>query len=278
MKLGRVDGHQTEGLRTRLGRGSGAMAWVLLALCIMMAIPALAGRPRPKTVTVDVMVFYTPGAAALYGGAGVQARIQHLINVTNDAMTNSVTRAQIRLVHTQQVAYSDTADTGTALDDFQQNVGVFQGVESLRTIHGADLAILLRPYVGDGICGQAYMNTFPPAFEEFFAVWAYSHTSIDCPDLTLAHELGHNLGLSHSRRQDGVGGILPHALGYGVDFTFVTTMAYPESFNAPTLPLYSNPALDCVGLPCGIPEGQPDSADAAAAIRAKGSLAASYRP
>jgi hypothetical protein len=278
MKLSQIDGHETEGLRTRPGRRSGGVAGVLLALFAVVAIPALAGRPRPQPATVDVMVFYTPGAAALYGGTGVQARIQHLINVTNDAMTNSVTRAKVRLVHTHQVAYSDTVDTGTALSDFQQNVGAFQGVEGLRTTHGADLAILLRPYVGDGICGQAYLNTFPPEYEDLFSFWAYSHTSIDCPDLTLAHELGHNLGLAHSRRQDGVGGILPHALGYGVDFTFVTTMAYPEAFNAPTLPLYSNPALDCIGLPCGIPEGQPDSADAAAAVRAKGSLAASYRP
>jgi len=278
MKLSRASEHETDGPRTRRGRGSGRMAWTLLALCVALAIPAWAGRPRPKPVRIDVMVFYTPGAAALYGGAGVQARIQHLINVTNDAMTTSVTRAQIQLVHTQQVAYSDTVDSLTALNDFQANAGVFQGVEGLRTTHGADLAILLRPYVGDGTCGQAFINTFPPAFEEFFASFAYSHTSIDCPDLTLAHELGHNLGLTHSRRQDGVGGILPYALGHGVDFAFVTAMAYPDAFNAPTLPLYSNPALDCVGLPCGVPEGQPDSADAAAAIRAKGSLAASYRP
>ena len=75
-----------------------------------------------------------------------------------------------------------------------------------------------------------------------------------CDDLTLAHELGHNHGLAHSRREPGAQGTYSWSFGHGVDGSFATIMATPDDYpGSVELPLFSNPLLnDCNGLACGV--------------------------
>jgi hypothetical protein len=75
------------------------------------------------------------------------------------------------------------------------------------------------------------------------------------------------MGLSHSRRQGDQGGSrYRYGLGHGVDGVFATTMAYPGVFNTSWVPNFSNPRLSCKGLPCGVPAGQSNEADATLAL------------
>jgi len=219
-------------------------------MLVASALPAAAVEPTPATV--DLMVLYSPATTARYG-SGVDTRINHLINATNDTYARSEAGLRVRLVHSEEVAYSDSATSNAALDALTQNSGVFSGLETKRSQVGADLVVLMRPYVGDGICGIAWLGGYGQNGDfSRSRRYGYSHVSIDCGDEVLGHELGHNMGLSHSRRQDGQGATFPWALGHGVDRSFVTVMAYGQVFGAPRVPLFSSPDLVCNGVPCGV--------------------------
>ncbi|MCP5057019.1 MAG: hypothetical protein GY937_09885 [bacterium] len=248
----------------------------LFAVLVLVAsvVPSVAVEPTP--VTVDLMILYSPATTARYG-SGVDTRINHLINAANDAYRRSEAGLRLRVVHSEEVAYSDTAGSDAALDALTQNSGVFSGIEAKRTQVGADLVVLMRPYVGDGICGVAWLGGYGQNGDfSRSRRHGYSHVSIDCSDEVLPHELGHNMGLSHSRRQNGQGGTFPWALGHGVDNSFVTVMAYGSAFGASRVPLFSSPDLVCNGHPCGVDRADPvNGADAVNTLQyGRGQIAA----
>lgn len=250
---------------------------LLVAIGAAASGPAWAAEPDP--VTADVLVLYTPGVAALYGGA-TETRIQYLEDVSNDIFRRSEAGLRIRVVHAEERAFSDAESSIEALRAVTRNEGVFADIEALRDLHGADLVVLLRPYAGDGICGVAWLLGYQTNGDlSGYQRYAYSHVSVDCSPYVLSHELGHNMGLLHSRRQDGSGGTFPHALGHGVDGHFATVMAYGSTFGAPKIHLFSHPDLDCEGLPCGVDRADPEQgADAVHVLRHVASQVAAFSP
>jgi hypothetical protein len=83
--------------------------------------------------------------------------------------------------------------------------------------------------------------------------------SIDNSSLTLAHEIGHLMGLTHSRKQaeGSVSGAFPWSVGHGVQDNFATIMAYETSFNATGMRFFSTPDRQCSApgqdkYPCGV--------------------------
>ena len=214
---------------------------------------------------VDAYILYNDAAAQLYGSnSGALTRINHIVAVTNDIYRASNVKIELNALRIDKVDYPQSFNTTEALYHVTGNndQSYFTEQRQIRDAIGADVMILLRPYVNDGICGQAWANS--SFYSTYYMV---SHTSINCGDEVNAHELGHNMGLLHSRKQGDTGATYPFALGHGVDNSFTTVMAYPSAFGgASRVFKFSSPDLDCNGLPCGVDRN--DSVNGADAVYA----------
>ena len=244
------------------------------------AFPANAS----EKASIDLLILYTEGTATRYGG-DPSTRFHHLVNVANQTYIDSGVDLELEIVHTQQVDYSDDINTDTALREMTRGDGVFANVEALRMQYGADMVVLFRPYNrNQGGCGLAWVGgagSEGDMSRESDKRYAYSQVAVStCPDYTLVHELGHNMGLRHSRESDSEGGTFSYALGHGEDGSFSTVMAYQSSFNADywsgKIYKFSNPNKLCKGSPCGVDRSLPNGADAAYTLNITGAQIASF--
>jgi len=222
--------------------------------------------------TADVVIVYTTPLLEVYGGRdGVLTRINDVVEATNEIYANSTLDLQINVMDIIEVAYDDDNEIGseTALDaltGFNSDAAYFAHARAQTDRLGADFLIAFRPYVNDGICGIAWLGGGNDS--EYNPSLMVSHTSLDCGDEVNAHELGHNMGLSHSRRQNGQGHVYPYALGYGVDSVFTTVMAYPQAFGGASREYkFSSPELTCAeSYDCGV--DHTDTTNGADSVRA----------
>lgn len=252
------------------------MAIGLLTLSVTAPLVASAA-------TIDVLVLYTPGVEAKYSGDPL-TRFHHLFNVSNQVYADSDVDLSVRVAGAVKVNYTDGGSANVALDDVTYGRSVFSNVESLRTQYNADMVLLYRVYQSShGSCGLAWVNTGSNGklSSSNAKQYMYAHVGIDgCPDHTTVHELGHNMGLNHSRVQDKKGGVYPYALGYGVAGKFTDVMAYTSSFKLDywtgTVYKLSNPLITCRGLPCGVDRNRADGADAAFAVNLTGPQIANF--
>lgn len=220
------------------------------------------------TAVVDVLLVYSPAAAALYQG-DIQTRVNHLIAVSNQIYQDSGVHLELRAAAMREAPFK-AIDTKEQLNEASYRLGAFTDLDKWRFEAGADLVVLLTPETRSGLCGLGWLSTSRDADGQFLYTSSYmiSLTHITCGDYVLAHETGHNMGLVHSEKQGDVGNTFPFARGYGVDNNFATVMAYQHLFNAGKVYKFSNPALLCNNLPCGIERHDPHGADAAYAINA----------
>jgi hypothetical protein len=230
---------------------------------------------------VDVLVLYTPEALTTRNGADINARISSYIAYANTAYENSQVDMQLRLVGSQLINVPYQRVTEENLSNLSRD----SAVAALREQTGADLVTLLnlrQEMSGGYICGIGYVPAGRSDTGQFYSNAAsagFSLVGIDCGVNTFAHELGHNMGLGHSYKQNSQGGIWPWARGHGVNGLFSTIMAYPQSFATNNqLPVFSNPNISsCVDLACGVDKTRTDGADAAASLVALSAQIAAFR-
>lgn len=203
--------------------------------------------PVPPTV-IDVLALYTPQARIDAGGVEqVEATIQNAVDVANAAYLNSEIETRLRLLHLEEVAYTESGALTADLLWLSGNAGV----AALRDVLGADLVSLVLAS-GDG-CGAGFVPTTPDPSA------AFQVTVLDCAvgNMSLAHEIGHNQGCEHDPDNSSrwpYGASYPWSFGHLYDGAYRTVMALDTSCvgGCPRELFFSNAGVDFAGLPTGV--------------------------
>ena len=230
----------------------------------------------PGDVTVDILALYTPGFSGLYGG-DPYGRILHSTTLANQIFRTSETGVRFRIV-----GFVET-EIRNDWNPFSEPARAF--LKPLEEKYGADLALVYRPFVaGSGICGWATVPA-PWRGRIRFAERGGTHRNLatvfgNCDATTLAHELGHLLGLGHSLRQEEVGTFRwsrGHYIleddGRGINAEG-TIMTYGHTY----LDRFSSPDTTCGEDPCGVAIDSLEGAHAVKSLNVTRFQVAALRP
>lgn len=236
----------------------------VLSLAELEANAATAGDP----VVQDILVVYTPKAVDRAGSvATIESRILNAVAAANFAYVNSDVGIRLNVVGLHLTGYVETGDIAQSLTRLRgTSDGFMDEVHALRNQLGADLVALISE--DTNACGIAYVMSNPSTS---FAASAFSVTRQGCiANHTFAHEIGHNQGNAHDRK-NGNSSAYPYSFGYRTcdniapsnGQSFRTVMSY--SCSGSRLNYFSNPDVYYNGAPMGVdyaydPENSADNA------------------
>ena len=162
--------------------------------------PAAVAPALDTTAPIDVLVVWTPAARAAVGStAAMQSLVALAVANANTAYANSHIAAQLRLVYSGEVSFTETAaniagDLGKLATNGD---GALDTVQTLRNQYAADVVSLIGTgYTsGSSACGIGYLMT---TVSTGFASSAFNVVDQACAagNLSFAHEVGHNEGLA----------------------------------------------------------------------------------
>ncbi len=176
---------------------------------------------------VDVLFLYTPQAVSGVGGgfflANLLSQIRGAVAATNDAYVGSNANVQINVAAIEAVpsgivdacippaAICTSEDYGEAISQDLQTLTDSVAVAVRRNAVRADIVVMIienggtaaPPNTNIKLCGVA--RQMRAAEINAFEALAFSVVRRDCAtgNLTLAHELGHNMGLEHHPFETG---------------------------------------------------------------------------
>jgi hypothetical protein len=238
------------------------------------AIRRDVAESRPPRVIVDLFVPYTLQADNAEGD--ILSDINLAVSLANRAYKNSGARLRLNLRDMMLVAgydehaytYTGTLYNLTGVEGADSDAAgrlLFEPVRDRRDSVGADLVALIRE--GGSFCGQAWVIETP---SQATAVYGYAQVSRGCVSaFTLAHELGHTMGLNHDRYVE------PRELNSQYNYGYVLVrqrdrdvMSYPAKCDDAGVTcrrrnLFSNPRKTVDGAPFGIFKGRRGAADGA---------------
>jgi uncharacterized delta-60 repeat protein len=232
---------------------------------------------------IDILFLYTASTSDGAGGeAGVHSLIDLAMAEANAIFENNHLPLRVRLAHSEMTEYRDSGSIATDIDDLINHRGPLSNVESLRLQFGADLVTLIVETDSNGWAGVARIPRSIRGDRTQFGN-VLSRKWIGTGFYLYVHEMAHNLGCQHDRRNakntNGVlsPGVFPYSLGYrfeAEDITHVTVMGYQPGI---VLPFFSDPTTSYNGIPLGKVAGVPDEADNVASLRKMAPLVAGYQ-
>ncbi len=223
-------------------------------------VPLTAGTVN---TTINLLMTYSPTYVTLWGSEAVaRTRLSNLVQLANSAYGNSGTGIAFKIVGWSQIRQPD-ATPQTNLAAMRADSGNFKGLAALKGTTGAAISVFFAPFNSvtstTGTCGLAYVpgagsggmpiyNAQAP-YSLFAALNDGQSGNYYCEGLTLAHELGHNLGAVHDKANSSFTGAFSYSYGKGVAGQFGSVMSYIS----PRVAKFSSPQLTCTtsGLACG---------------------------
>jgi hypothetical protein len=247
--------------RTGWGTAPGVPGAVTMAtLPTTKALPTFVAR-MSRPVIVDVLAAYTTAAADGRGPTTMLSYIRKLFVGANRPYANSDTNVLINLKGVYHASgYTEQGDLSKDLDAIQNDSdGKLDEIYAQRKSAGADLTTLLTSdakNTGDSI-GIAYEYDKTDMKGDFaFSVVAVQGDDQD-DEVTLAHEMGHNLGAGHDANADDgdlSNSDAPAKYANGYIFkgdnghTYRDVMSYGDST---IIPFFSTPRFSYKGVPIG---------------------------
>lgn len=195
-------------------------------------------------------------------------RIRHLFELSNQMLVDSELGLQFRLVGIKEVEGDDSTTTVVNTAQLAEEV----------TLHGADLTVMFGGGSAStlGYCGRAPLlavgyRGYLPNYGNLRRLGGYARVVGRCSARTVAHELGHLMGLGHSFRQSSVGA-WRWSRGHEVEDRFYTIMSYGQGGR--NINVFSSASLDCTGLtdetdlPCGVTHEHAHASDSRSSLTA----------
>jgi len=254
-----------------------------------------------ESESIDVAVVYTNAVAEYWGGeANLVGLLELNISQMNLGFQNSGIVHQVNLVGTKLVNYDEASlsvaiegDTHSYMQEWDNvslrvragyaypdlpGSGYFEDAREFRNTTGADLLVVVAK-LPNIYCGKA--GLLQPDNALAFDLWTSLINSecVGAGSLTIAHEIGHNLGCYHDRANwDGWHGYFEYSNGYWVLDEFRTIMAYPNYCGSCVrINHWSNPDINYNDVPTGVDVGLPLSANNAATINATAPIVSGFR-
>ncbi len=222
---------------------------------------------KANKVTIDLMMLYSPKAAAHYRNSLVDLIALAVRQINLSFRNSGLENISLRLVHTQLIDY-DEAD-GEHFDHLYRmvdGIGPFEQVHSLRDEKRADIVgMIIDDPSGCGLSTRVA----PDSEEAFFVV----HHSCAMTTYSIAHEIGHILGARHDRHTDAIDSPFPYGHGYVNGTKWRDIMSYQQACEGcPRIPYWSNPRITYDGEPTGT-----DANDTARVILEQAARVANFR-
>jgi len=222
-----------------------------------------------EIVEVDILVVYTRRAAKklfreLDTGYSTKKRamvsqIKLAVAIANTILENSGVNIRLRLVRARPVKYKATGESSLDLRRLEGSTdGYMEKVHDWRDRYGADVVSMVLEKFESGFSGRGYQV---PSDYPWLADWMFSVVSYDALWwYSLAHEVGHNMGLAHDRGNDSSqpdSRSFKYSRGYrDPEGGFLTVMSYREGCSRCRwrIPHFSNKAIRWQGAPTGNPD------------------------
>ncbi len=229
----------------------------------VVPVASIGGTPTAFPVTadpgvvadtnafIDLLLVYTPNARTTLGGtAAMQAEAIAAVNNANLALANSGVVHRYRVAYLGEVGYTESGSSSTDLSRLKTvGDGYLDEVHGLRDTYRADVVTLLTQ--ATDVCGTGYLLPAAWVNTSLFVEYAFNITiALSCANanLSLPHEVGHNMGLQHDRL-NGSSAAFTFAFGYTVPGFARTVMAYAcaTGGTCPRRAVFSSPLVNFPG-------------------------------